>query len=182
MWIFFPDAMLSFVAHHDKPEFLMVRARIKGDIDRIFPGAKVSRTPRADYLYRATVHRERVGRILTDHAATMGYTNVKGAIPAGDDRRKRAMHDVWQVMFDAQHQAATAAALEPAPAPPDLRTGQRYLHTTSRGEPRTVEVMLVQERMETSPLVTLLFLETYRYFSLPLKRAQSWLRNSELLP
>ena len=32
MWIFLPNAMLSIVAHRQRADFLMIRARIKGDI------------------------------------------------------------------------------------------------------------------------------------------------------
>lgn len=186
MWIFFPNAMLSFVAHRDQPDALMVRARFAGDIERIFPTAKVTRTPRADYLYRSTLSRALVGQVLAAHAAGMGYTNVKGAIPAGDHRRSHAMHDTWQVMFDAQHAAEPFArmdAREPVErGPVRLHSDSYYAHTTARGEPRTVHVQSVQDRVEDEPLVSLLFQESGYATSLPLSTAQRWLRNADLLP
>lgn len=189
MWLFFPNAMLSVVAHRDKPDTLLVRARLKGDIERIFPAAKATRTPRADYLYRAEVTREAMAARLALHADSMTYTNVKGAIPMGDRRRSNAMHDVWQVMFDAQYQAEPfryadeAPDAEPEPVPPRLFTGAWFAHTTARGEPRTVHVESVQDRTDgVEPDVTLEFRESGAHYTLPASRAQRWLRNSELLP
>src|SRR5690606_16585105 len=168
MWIFFPNAMLSIVAHRDKPDTLLVRARFKGDIERVFgwAGVKVQRTPRADYLYRAEVRRQDVATALNDAAWRLEYTNVKGAIPDGDHRRSRAMHDIWQVMFDAQHAAEPFQGLDAAeeddarPLPPVL-TDAWYAHTTARGEPRTVHVEQVQERSDGgAPDVSLVFQES----------------------
>lgn len=186
MWIFLPNAMLSIVAHRDKPDTLLVRARFKGDIERVFHGALVTRTPRADYLYRAEIRREEVAAVLAGAARAMAYANVKDAIPAGDHRRSRAMHDVWQAMFDAQHAAEPFArmdAREPVErGPVRLYSDTYYAHTTARGEPRTVYVASVQDRVEDEPLVSLLFQESGYATSLPLSTAQRWLRHSELLP
>lgn len=186
MWIFFPNAMLSIVAHRDKPDTLLVRARFKGDIERAFPGYRVTRTPRADYLYRAEVGRNAVAELMAEHVATMRYTNVKGAIPAGDHRRSHAMHDTWQVMFDAQHAAEPFARMDARQsverAPVRLHSDCYYAHTTARGEPRTVYVVSVQERVEDEPMVSLLFQESGYATSLPLSTAQRWLRNADLLP
>lgn len=188
MWIFFPNAMLSIVAHRDKPDTLLVRARFKGDIERVFHGALVTRTPRADYLYRAEIRREEVAAVLAGAARAMAYTNVKGAIPAGDHRRSRAMHDIWQVMFDAQHAAEPFQGLDAAeegdarPLPP-VFTDAWYAHTTARGEPRTVHVEQVQERSDGgAPDVSLVFQESGARFTLPMPTAQRWLRNADLLP
>lgn len=189
MWIFFPNAMLSIVAHRDRPDHLLVRARFAGDIERVFPGEHVERTPRADYLYRAEVARWRVADKLAGLVRGTRYTNVKGAIAAGDHRRSRAMHDTWQVMFDAQHAAEPFARMDArqeaqrAERPAiRLHSDSYYAHTTARGEPRTVYVVSVQDRVEDEPLVSLLFQESGFATSLPLSTAQRWLRNADLLP
>lgn len=184
MWIFLPNAMLSIVAHRQRADFLMIRARIKGDIERVFPGAIVTRSPAADYLYRATVHREKVASTIGQHLAAMSYTNVKGAIPFGDSRRRRFMHDTWHVMQSAQHEAEPFHGMDareesgPADDLPSLFTGAWFSHTTARGEPRTVHVSQVQERLEDVPLVTLDFTESDFHASLPYPVAQQWLRNA----
>ena len=43
MWIFMNDSMLSIVAHKDKPEHLLVRSRIEGDIESEREKERISR-------------------------------------------------------------------------------------------------------------------------------------------
>jgi hypothetical protein len=118
MWIMTPTSFISIVAHRSKPDVLLVRARLKGDIKRLFPAARVSTTPTADYRYRAEVAREVVGMVLSDLAATLAYTNVKGAIPKGKvhARRDRAMHATWSVWNDAQKAEHLSAVDKASPS------------------------------------------------------------------
>ena len=51
MWIFMKDAFLSIVDKGGDGSTLLVRGRHAGDIERVFPGAKVERTPARDYLF-----------------------------------------------------------------------------------------------------------------------------------
>lgn len=101
MWIFTPDAFLSIVAHREKSDYLLVRARLPDDIERVFLGAKVTRTPSADYLFRAEIARKTVGDTLATLALSMDYENVKGAV--SDDRRSRMMGRVWATCASEQH-------------------------------------------------------------------------------
>ena len=64
MWIMTNSGFLSVVAHRDQPNDLLVRARRKGEIETIFPGADISRTPDADYLYRSVISRTEVSSVL----------------------------------------------------------------------------------------------------------------------
>jgi hypothetical protein len=105
MWIFLPDSFLSIVAFRGEPNGLMVRARFPGDIERVFPRAKVTETPCGDYLFRARVTRRQVAKALELQAMTMAYPNVKAEIDPMDRMRQDAMHDVWEVMLLAQRQA-----------------------------------------------------------------------------
>ena len=104
MWIMTPTSFVSIVAHRSKPDVLLVRARLKGDLRRMFPGCKVATTPSADYQYRAEISRERVAEVVADALLELDYANVKGAIPKGKAhaRRDRAMHATWSVWNDAQ--------------------------------------------------------------------------------
>lgn len=104
MWIFTPTSFVSIVAHRAKPDVLLVRARLKGDIQRLFPDAKVSRTPSADYLFRAQLPRQAVAERLFDLAMDLDYENVKGAIPGGvkHDARHTAMSETWSTLMRAQ--------------------------------------------------------------------------------
>ena len=44
MWIFAKDGFLSLTQYRDRPDMLMVRARVAGDIEHFFPTARVIRT------------------------------------------------------------------------------------------------------------------------------------------
>lgn len=50
-----------------------------------------------------------------------------------------------------------------------------------RGEHRTVDVLLVQDRLEAEPLVVLKFHQTGAVFHLPATDARRWLRRSTLM-
>jgi len=67
--------MLSIVVHREKENHLLVRAREQGVIEEIFPEAETSRTPNADYLYRAEIDRAEVGRTIEDLFIDMDYDN-----------------------------------------------------------------------------------------------------------
>lgn len=113
MWIFFNDAMLSIVAHPAKPNTLVVRARAKGDIERVFPGSKVTRTPQRDYLYRTEVERWAVAEAISDRAHDNTATNFKDSVAEND--RHDAYAEVWRVMFRFQ-QARDSKPANRAPA------------------------------------------------------------------
>ena len=55
MWIFSEEAYLSVVEDKTNPDMLLVRARVKGDIEKHFPDSITTETPDADYLYRASI-------------------------------------------------------------------------------------------------------------------------------
>jgi hypothetical protein len=100
MWIFLNDAFLSVVAHRHEPDMLLVRARARGDIERVFPDADVSHSPDADYAYRATLAREVVARVLAEQVAGITYPNFKSSIKEPD--RHDACMAVWSVMHRFQ--------------------------------------------------------------------------------
>src|SRR5260370_9441956 len=66
MWIMTNDSYLSIVSKDCGPAELLVRARRAGDIEKVFPEAKVTRNTTIDYLYRAVLPRDVV---KTDLAA-----------------------------------------------------------------------------------------------------------------
>jgi hypothetical protein len=104
MWIFLSDAMFSIVAPDDDltGDQLLVRARFKGDIRRVFPSARVSTTPQKDYRYRALVPRYEVWAEMADRINEIDYPNFKNTVAPRDHRRHDAYSDVWTAMFRAQ--------------------------------------------------------------------------------
>jgi hypothetical protein len=101
MWLFLNDAFLSVVAHRDRPDDLLVRSRVDGDIQRAIPDAEVFTDDAADYRYRAIVSRERFKMALADAADRIDYGNFKDSIKKSDVRRKSAYLSVWSAMAGA---------------------------------------------------------------------------------
>lgn len=52
MWIMLNNAFLSIVENRNNKDELLVRARIEGDIERVFPEADSFQDEQADYKYR----------------------------------------------------------------------------------------------------------------------------------
>lgn len=96
MWLMLSDAFLSIVSKDCKPDELLVRARRKGDIQKVFPQAKVVRMPHADYLFRAVVKREAVMHALSVEVAGIRYPNFKDAV--ADGPLHNAYLRVWSAM------------------------------------------------------------------------------------
>ena len=64
MWIFLSNSFISVVQKPGDTDLLTVRARIEGDIERVFPDAQVQANQGTDYKYRAKVLREAVANCL----------------------------------------------------------------------------------------------------------------------
>jgi len=101
MWVFLNDSFLSIVEDRSKlDDRLLVRARFEGDIERAFPRARVSRTPEADYPYRASLPRKVVARRLAEAVEKIDYPSFKDSIPdaVATGRREAAYFRVWADM------------------------------------------------------------------------------------
>lgn len=100
MWVFLNNAFLSVVAHRTRPEFLLIRARVKGDIERVFPKAEVSESAHNDYRFRAEVKRVEVGKVLGGVASGLKYDNFKHSVAEQD--RHDAYVKAWEAMANLQ--------------------------------------------------------------------------------
>lgn len=116
MWIFLSDAFLSVVADRDNADRLMVRSRVRGDIERAFaaagvpvPDDGVAETPNADYRFRVFVDRAAFASlVLPELVRSIDYPNFKGSVR--DDRRHDAYMDAWSVMHRFQRLSLAAEA------------------------------------------------------------------------
>ena len=97
MWIFANKGFFSIVASPE-PGKLLVRARIKGDIENAFPGHEVLANAGTDYEYRATVPKAEVQKVLTDAIQGIDYTNFKNSC---EPERARRYSKVWAAMAAA---------------------------------------------------------------------------------
>jgi len=96
VWIFLNDSFLSIVEDLDNTTNLLVRARIEGDIERVFPQAEVSHTPDHDYYYRTSLPRKEVAARIADKITAVNYPNFKNTVK--DMERHEAYFDVWEIM------------------------------------------------------------------------------------
>ena len=100
MWICLNDSFLSIVTDNHHPDRLLVRARRKGDIQSIFPDAKVQINRGTDYKYRARIQRIVVSSVIADRILNIDYDNFKDSV---DDQE---LHDgyfrVWSTMYKIQ--------------------------------------------------------------------------------
>lgn len=113
MWICLNDAFLSIVHKECKPDELLVRARRPGDIERVFPHAKVVSREGTDYQFRAVLPRADVADALMTEAMTIDYSNFKGAT------KDRRLHDAYAGFWNLH------ARLQPVPPYSSPRRGGR---------------------------------------------------------
>ena len=101
MWIMTNNSYLSIVSKDCGPAELLVRARRAGDIERVFPDAKVTRNTNSDYLYRAVLPRDVVKQALAAMIDHIDYPNFKDSV---DDSSLHAAYvGVWCAMAGLQH-------------------------------------------------------------------------------
>jgi hypothetical protein len=100
MWIMFSDCFLSIVSKDCQPDELLVRARRKGDIERVFPEAKVKRDTKVDYLFRAVIPRREIALAIAKRMDDIDYPNFKDTVT--DDKLHRAYMQVWFAMVELQ--------------------------------------------------------------------------------
>tara|TARA_R100001163_G_scaffold19085_1_gene16851 strand:- start:909 stop:1235 length:327 start_codon:yes stop_codon:yes gene_type:complete len=97
MWVALTEGWLSIVAHRDKPDHLLVRARNPKHITRTFPDAEMYTNADADYPFRADVLRADVIDFMSRRLEHMTYDNFKKTID--DDFYHKAAVEVWRDMW-----------------------------------------------------------------------------------
>ena len=100
MWLCTSSSFLSVVASRDTPSLLLVRARVKGHIERVFPTAKTFTDVDADYRYRAFIDRTEVAKVIADRLLAIDYDNFKDSVE--DDQLHDAYLKVWSAMHKLQ--------------------------------------------------------------------------------
>lgn len=100
MWIFLPTSFISVVQKPGDTDTLTVRARIRGDIESVFPQAQVERNKGTDYKFRARVPRGAVAKVLHDQVMGLNWSNFKSTVK--DGKRHDAYMNVWRSMYAIQ--------------------------------------------------------------------------------
>jgi len=99
MWLYTKDSFLSIVEDKNDSNQLLVRGRINGDIEKMFPDSTVFKGGGTDYLYRAFIPREVVSEAIKEQVDNLDYTNFKSA---NVEQRQHHLMDIWDIMFHVQ--------------------------------------------------------------------------------
>lgn len=100
MWIMLNNAFISVVDKAPKRDQLVVRARVPGHIEAVFPNATVITDTTGDYMFRAFIDRIDVADAMFKAVMDIDYSNFKNSIK--DDRYHNACSSVWGVMSRLQ--------------------------------------------------------------------------------
>jgi hypothetical protein len=100
MYICLKDAFLSITEKYCKPDELMVRARMAGHIENVFPNAKVKCDKRYDYWYTAVLPRDEVAAVIAKRVMEIKPGSIKDAVK--DPHLKEAYYTVWSTMEELQ--------------------------------------------------------------------------------
>ena len=86
MWLFTSKSFLSVVSDKENPkgDKLLVRSRIMGDIEEVFPSADVMETSYAAYSFRAWLPRSEVTQALSRYVEDLLFPElIKSLIRGG---------------------------------------------------------------------------------------------------
>lgn len=110
MWVFTNNTgFVSIVKHKFIPGSLMIRARVKEDLESFIAlldevtGSKhtLKETPDGDYAFRTTATKKAVAEAITRQINDLDYVNFKNAVH-GDPQRDSAYMGVWSAMYGLQ--------------------------------------------------------------------------------
>lgn len=103
MWVCLSDSFLSIVDDGKVKDCLVVRARRKGDIEKVFPLAEVKTLRGRDYQFRAHVERQTVADAMYEQVIGIKYDNFKNSVR--DDNLHHAYHRFWDIHARLQPKA-----------------------------------------------------------------------------
>ncbi len=122
MWLTTLHGFISAVEDRSDPDLLLVRARVKEDIENTFPGVSVASVPGSDYQFRAQVPRadvaDRLARYVMDELTYQShFKDVALANSEPNAARYGAYYDCWAAMAEMQ----PCAPYSTTPRPPRAR-------------------------------------------------------------
>lgn len=104
MWVFTKNSFISCVQHRERPNDVLVRARRRKDLARLFPKRKdqILMDIGADYHYRLLVSKKELAKTLSDYIMQqLTYDNFKAA-QDHDDEWMQFLYSVWTAGLDLQ--------------------------------------------------------------------------------
>jgi hypothetical protein len=116
MWICFNDAFVSAVRDKVDPTKLVVRARAKEHLTRLFgEDAVISRSFRNDYEWRTWVTPEEFARVVADRVEDISYDNFKDSVRDEDLKSMYTgwWYDHWSLQNERRLRAPVARPSDP---------------------------------------------------------------------
>ena len=98
MWLFTKNSFVSIVQHRERPDDVLVRARAKKHLERLFPhkAKEIYADEDADYKYRLLVNKAELAAVISAYILqNLDYDNYKAAQEADDPAWTRFLHEVW---------------------------------------------------------------------------------------
>ena len=106
MWVLTPRGFFSVVEDREDAHFLIVRSRVRSDLDHLrdlLPDLRPWHDPAADYTWRARVERHQWAFALGMMAGEIDYPNFKDAVADRQgSARARLYGRVWSVLLELQ--------------------------------------------------------------------------------
>lgn len=98
MWLCTKNSFISVVQHRERPDDVLVRARVKNHLVRFFPekSGQIQRDDDADYRWRLLIPKQELAdRISVYILQSLNYDNFKAAQDADDPAWSCFLHEVW---------------------------------------------------------------------------------------
>ena len=102
MWVFLNNSFLSIVENRNNKEELLVRSRVREDIDKIFPDSNIFEMENSDYKYRSYIKKIEVSEKIREIVTNINYDNFKNSISKSEDQRHSSYLNVWNEMRKLQ--------------------------------------------------------------------------------
>lgn len=107
MWLITPRGMFSTVKHHEDPDLLTVRTRVRADAEvviawvaerRAGPPPELLAYQSSDYPWRVWVHREEWAAFVSAEAEAIDYANFKDEVTRVQGKPR---HDIYAKVWSA---------------------------------------------------------------------------------
>ena len=111
MWLFTSEGFVSVVAHSEKPDTLLVRARDEGSLLSLVEatGATLRHTPSNDYPYRIETSPGVLSSWLADQVSNLDYPNFKSRMWSARPEFSSVLHSIWELLHDLTPDRVTEA-------------------------------------------------------------------------
>jgi hypothetical protein len=100
MWIAFNDGFISAVQDGKDADRLVIRARRREHLERIFPDCEILTGLGTDYKYRIFVNKIKFATLLAQRAAEIDYANFKNSVE--DAALHRLYNGFWRLHYEFQ--------------------------------------------------------------------------------